>query len=85
MPVKVRFAVNKSTGEITLFEVTQDQTAGRSTHDDMHDTVARAVGHVLARHLQVSEIRGRPAETVPTPVPQPEPVPVIHQPEAATE
>jgi hypothetical protein len=60
MTIRVRFIVDKTTGEVTLFEVDQEQTGARPEHDGAHEVAAAEIGRVLLRNVQVSERRPAP-------------------------
>ena len=72
MTIRVRFIVDKTTGEVTLFEVDQEQTGARPEHDGAHEVAAAEIGRVLLRNVQVSERRPAP---LPPAVPRREAAP----------
>lgn len=56
MEVKVRFRVNKATGEVEIFEVDDlDSTLPEAEHNREHDRIAAELGAVIERRARVTE------------------------------
>ena len=57
MDVKIRFRVNKITGEVEVFEI-EDQGSNLSIaeHNARHDRIAAEIGNVIERNAQVIEV-----------------------------
>ncbi len=58
MDVKVRFRFNKITGEVEVFEVTDEGTTRlpEAEHNREHDRIAAELGNVIERNPRVVEV-----------------------------
>ncbi|MEH2368494.1 hypothetical protein [Nostoc sp.] len=57
MDVKVRFRFNQVTGEVEIFEVTDEGTMrlSEAEHNREHDRIAAELGNIIERNPQIME------------------------------
>ena len=60
MDVKVRFRLNKATGEVEIFEIADDgpMILSEADHNREHDRIATELGNVVERNPQIDEVFG---------------------------
>ena len=58
MDVKVRFRFNQITGEVELFEVTDEgvMRLSEAEHNREHDRIAAEIGNLIERNPQITEV-----------------------------
>ena len=58
MDVKVRFRFNQITGEVELFEVTDEgvMRLSEAEHNREHDRIAAEIGNLVERNPQITEV-----------------------------
>ena len=58
MDVKVRFRFNQITGEVELFEVTDEgiMVLSEAEHNREHDRIAAEIGNLIERNPQITEV-----------------------------
>ena len=58
MDVKVRFRFNQITGEVELFEVTDEgvMRLSEAEHNREHDRIATELGNLIERNPQIMEV-----------------------------
>ena len=58
MDVRVRFRLNKATGEVEMFEVADDgpMRTSEAEHNREHDRIATELGRVIERNPRIDEV-----------------------------
>ena len=75
MRVKVRFVVDRRTGEVDVVIEDEGSTLPREEHDRTHDRIAAEIGRVMERDPRVDEIL--PGSAVSPPPAEQQPAPEV--------
>ncbi|MEM7578407.1 MAG: hypothetical protein AAF316_00900 [Cyanobacteria bacterium P01_A01_bin.80] len=72
MDVKVRFRFNQVTGEVEIFEITDEgnMTLPEAEHNREHDRIAAELGNVIERNPRVTEVFSDDVSVNTTPIPE---------------
>jgi len=72
MDVKVRFWFNQATGEVEVFEVTDEGTMSlpEAEHNREHDRIAAELGNIIERNPQIMEVFATGVQINPQPIPE---------------
>ena len=65
MAVHVRFKINAKTGEVTVFEVNQDQDAPGVQHERTHDAAAAAIARAVGARPAITTDESRGVARIP--------------------
>ncbi len=74
MDVKVRFRFNQITGEVEIFEVTDEgiMRLSEAEHNREHDRIAAELGNLIERNPQIMEVFSDTVSVEPQPIPEPD-------------